>query len=403
MAKAGSKINKKEKTATPTLLTTISSQVVQKTITNTRKDIQDWRRAENLALNVESRQLWPIQLLFKNILKDTTLTSQIENRRLNVLSASFVLQDEQGNELEDLTRNLQNAKWINKINSAIFERKLFSHSLIEVRQENNQVRVNLIPRENVNPFEGLVYFDYTDQTSCISYRNSEEYNKTLFEFGEDFEDLGLLNKSIPHILMKRFTQSCWSELCEIYGIPPRVMKTNTQDPTMRARGEKMLQDMGAAAWMLIDSSEHFEFAQGVSTNGDVYKNFMDFCNAEIRLLITGVQLGQDSKNGSRAKEEVALNMFNDLINADLSEIEEEWNNKLMPAFIQMGIFPEGTKYIYPPSEDIGELFSRTQQALQYYEVDAQWYKQKFGIEVTERRQQSNIFQQGIQPSDSFFV
>ncbi len=391
----------KAQTAQP-VFSTISSQIIERSVTGTRKDIQDWRRSENIALNVEGRKMWPIQLLFKNILKDTTLTSQIENRRLKVLSAAFVLQDAAGNELEDLTRVHQNAKWINAINSAIFERKLFVHSLIELVKEKDKINVNLIPRENVDPFAGVVYPDYLG-IQTIDYRNADEYNNTLFEFGENFEDLGLLNKAVPHVLMKRFTQSCWSELCEIYGIPPRVMKTNTHNPSMRAKGEQMLRDMGAAAWMLIDTTEDFQFAQGVSTNGDVYKNFMDFCNAELRLLITGVQLGQDSKNGSRSKEEVALDMFNDLINADCSEIEEEWNTKIMPACIELGIFPKGTRYVYPPVEDIEELFKRTQQALQHYEVDAKWYKQKFGVEVTERKQPTNVLQQGLNINDGFFV
>ncbi|WP_446662918.1 phage portal protein family protein, partial [Flavobacterium psychrophilum] len=35
----------------------------------------------------------------------------------------------------------------------------------------------------------------------------------------------MLNKAVSHVLFKRFAQSCWSELCEIYGIPPRVLKT----------------------------------------------------------------------------------------------------------------------------------------------------------------------------------
>src|SRR5690554_1951560 len=402
MSKIGFKKDNEPKTA-PVVFTTVASQVVQKSVSNTRKDVQDWRRAETMALNVESRQLYPIQLLFKNILKDTTLTSQIENRRLKVLSAPFILQDANGNELEDITRAHQNAKWVNKINNAIFERKLFSHSLVEIRIDNGAVVVNVIPRENVDPFNGFVFFDYTNPLNYINYRTATEYNKTLFEFGEDFEYLGLLNKAVPHVLMKRFTQSCWSELAEIYGIPPRVMKTNTHDPAMRAKGEQMLQDMGAAAWMLIDTTEEFQFAQGVQTNGDVYKNLINQCNSELRLLITGVQLGQDSANGSRAKEEVALDMFNDLVNADLSEIEEEWNNKLMPALIEQGIFPEGTRYVYPPVEDTAELFERTQKSLTYFDVDVEWYKEKFGIEVTERKQPASIFQQGLNTDDGFFV
>lgn len=34
----------------------------------------------------------------------------------------------------------------------------------------------------------------------------------------------------------------------------------------------MLREMGAAAAFVIDTTEEFQFAQGVTTNGDVYSN-----------------------------------------------------------------------------------------------------------------------------------
>ena len=72
------------------------------------------------------------------------------------------------------------------------------------------------------------------------------------EFGSP-RNYGLLNKAVPHALFKKFAHSCWSELCEIYGIPPRYIKTNTQDPEMLDRAEQMLRDMGSAAYFIIDT------------------------------------------------------------------------------------------------------------------------------------------------------
>jgi len=109
-----------------------------------------------------------------------------------------------------------------------------------------------------------------------------EYGAWILEFGQPGE-LGLLNNCVPHVLMKRFAQSCWSELCEIYDIPPRVMKTNTHDRGMVTRAEKMMKDMGSAAWFIIDGSEEFEFAQGVSTNGDVSHTTYKVTQSGLRL------------------------------------------------------------------------------------------------------------------------
>ncbi|MEI3104746.1 MAG: DUF935 family protein [Parabacteroides merdae] len=133
------------------------------------------------------------------------------------------------------------------------------------------------------------------------YRDLREFGTYILEFGHP-NNYGLLNKAVPHALFKKFAHSRWSELCEIYGIPPRYIKTNTQDPEMLDRAEQMLRDMGSAAYFIIDTTEEFEFANGVSTSGDVYNNLIALCNSEMSMLISGAQIGQDTKNGNRSKK-----------------------------------------------------------------------------------------------------
>src|SRR5690606_25031665 len=128
-----------------------------------------------------------------------------------------------------------------------------------------KLHFELIPRYNVVPQTGMFYPEYGDTSRGIAYRELPEFGTWILEFNS--ETLGLMNKLVPMALFTRFMESCWSELGEIYGIPPRVLKTNTQDATMLKRAESMMRDMGSASWFIIDETEEFEFAKGVATNG----------------------------------------------------------------------------------------------------------------------------------------
>lgn len=353
--------------------------LVDKSISQTRQDIKNWTDAQNLFLNVDQPKRYPYYNLLANVLVDMHLQSQLNNRLLKSLSQNFVIKDASGKLIQELTDLLQNERFVYQVNKAIVESRFFGHSLGEFDYQNGRLVYNLIPRQNVDPVKGLIYYDYTDDKK-IEYRKAKEYGSWVIEFGEN-KDFGLLNGVVPHVLFKRFAQSCWSELCEIYGIPPRVLKTNTQDRTLVNRGKQMLKDMGSAAWFIIDTTEQFEWAKGVDTNGDVYKNLIQLCNNEISMGISGANVGQDTKNGSNSKEKVSVGILQDLIDSDLSLIEQYWNSVVIPALVAIGIVPEGTVYAYPPAEDMDKLWKMTTEAAAFLEVDPNWVKETFGIQV----------------------
>lgn len=235
-----------------------------------------------------------------------------------------------------------------------------------------------------------MYFDYADEKG-INYREIPEYGTWLMEFG-DKNDLGLLNNAVPHVLFKRFAQSCWSELCEIYGIPPRYMKTNTNDPGMLKRAERMMRDMGSAAWFIIDESEQFEFAQTTATNGDVFNNLIRLCDNQNSLLISGAIIGQDTKNGSRSKDESSQGMLAVLIDSDLSLIEQYWNSVIIPGLLNIGIISKPLTYSYPKAENLDELWTRTKEAATFLEINPEWVKTTFGIDVLGAKKEANTAQ-----------
>ncbi|MEO9256859.1 MAG: DUF935 family protein, partial [Crocinitomicaceae bacterium] len=277
---------------------------VPKSLTKTTNDIKTWNDAIS-SWSAEEPKNFQLQMLYSDAMIDALLTSQIENRNNQVYSVDFSIKKASG-EIDQVTTDLiAKSPIYRKLTNAILNARYYGYSLGELSlsyDANKKLSIDFtqVPRTNVVPQKGYFYNDYTED-KFIKYREIQEYGTYVLEFLSD-DLLGLLNKAIPPILFKKFALSCWSELCEIYGIPPRYMKTNTQDPKMLNRAEAMMTDMGAAAWFIIDEHETFEFANGVATNGDVYKNLIACTNNEVSMLISGAIIGQDTKNGSNSKE-----------------------------------------------------------------------------------------------------
>jgi phage gp29-like protein len=361
------------------------AKIAPKAISQTRNDIAIWKAALKQAMLIDNPKRVKLQNLYKDCLVDSLLTSQIENRKMQTLGSAFTLKDQGGKVNEEITALLKSSRFYYDLVRNMLDAVYNGTTVVEFISDANGLRVVTIPRNNIVPEKGILLFDETKDTG-LDYRTAKEYGTWLLEFG-DALDFGLLNKAVPHVLFKRFAQSCWSELCEIYGIPPRVMKTNTADPTMLSRAEQMMRDMGAAAWFIIDETESFEFAKGSDTNGDVYSNLINLCNNEMSLLISGAVIGQDTKNGNESKETISISMYHNLVNADKRMVEGYFNSLVLPALFRIGAIPGGLLFEFAPQEDIAALWKMANEAMKYMEVDPQWVIDKFGIQVLGNKQQ----------------
>ncbi|ENA1765255.1 phage portal protein family protein [Flavobacterium psychrophilum] len=376
-----------------------------KAVSRTRQDIQSWNTALRMAQSEDAKN-YKLQLLFDEISNDALLTSQIQNRKQQLFTSSFSLKKPNGEVDEEQTTKLKNSPIFRQLTMAILDSLYYGYSLVELRLEANTKGelvpvVTTLPRTNVVPQKGLFYKDYT-QDKTTAYREMPEFGTWILEFNSN--ELGLLNKAVSHVLFKRFAQSCWSELCEIYGIPPRVLKTNTQDGTMLRRGEQMMRDMGSAAWFIIDSTENFEWAKGVATNGDVYNNLIGLCNNEISMLISGAVIGQDTKNGSKGKEQSSQDMLWQLVQSDMEQAEQYWNDTIIPGLINIGFLTGELNYEFDPQEDTQQLYERAIGFLGTgnYAITPDYILKKFGLEVVEKTQPTPSTQK-LNLDGDFFV
>lgn len=359
-------------------------RVIKRQESIVRRDIQDWRTARLEATRADEPKQHLLQVLYDEVMLDAKMTSQIGMRINKSQAADWFLKKGDQND-EDAMQVLTDNGLFDKLVKYIVESQFYSCSLVQFAFDRaGDPDIELVPRANVSPASGMFYPDVYG-FECEAYRDRPDFGKWVLEFCPDKLDLGLLNKATPYVLMKKFALSCWSELCEIYGIPPRVLKTNTQDTDMLNRAEAMMREIGAAAYFIIDTEEEFEFAQASSTNGDVYKNFIATCDEQISLLNLGAVLGQDTLNGNRSKEEASTDLMEIIVEADKRKIAYYINKAAIPAMESLGIIPTGLRFEFAKATDTEKLWKMVFQASAYYDFDVEWLKQTFGMEITGPR------------------
>jgi len=360
----------------------LAPRVVKKSILQTRRDIADWKWSKQLATAPTDPKVYLLQDVFTDISGDALLTSQMNNRREQTISAPFELVTSDDKPDEKMTKIIQEIPITTDVLGHIWDSEFYGYSVIEFSVKNGTKNVELINRRNIIPSVGRFYPD-TSMNNYIEYRDTKEFGNWILEF--DSGGIGLMDKVVPHVLFKKFAQSCWSELCEIYGIPPRVMKTETRDPAMLDRAESMMREVGAAAWFIIDKTEEFDFAKGVNTNGDVYANLINLCNNELSMLVAGAIIGQDTKNGNESKEKISISLLDRLVDADKRMAEVYMNSVVIPAWIRIGWIPgTASRFRFKAVEDTDQLWTYTKELLSYKEVDNDFIKEKFGIPVTDK-------------------
>jgi phage gp29-like protein len=258
----------------------------------------------------------------------------------------------------------------------------------------------LVPRRHVRPEYGMLILKQTDDKGPV-YRGDAKLEQFLFEFGSN-EDLGLLNKAIPHVLFSRFAQSAWSEFCEIFGMPVRYAKTNTKDINSLNRVEDMLINMATASYGVLDKDETLEFIESQKTNGDVYKGLMQMSSSKVAKLINGSVIGEATEKGSQAKETVGKEIQQDIFDGDKKWFESIMNEDILPKLINLGYPFADNFFEFDASKDINTEWTLVNGILQHYNVDPKYISENFGVPVTPKMAAAGKNGAQANASESFF-
>lgn len=360
----------------------ILNQLLQTAKTRQRQDISNWLSALRAAENIDTPRLQSLMRVYDSIIIDLHLSSVINTRKLRVMGETFVIQDASGNEDAEKTA-LLSKPWFYEFISLAMDCIFKGYGIIELGDVNidgELVNVDEIPREHIVPRKGEILIALSDAKG-IQWKTNEVAAR-LIEVGNP-NDLGLLMKAAPVVLMKKNVLSAWSEYAEVFGMPIRIGKISSQNETDRMRMENFLKEMGTAPYAVVDINDDIQFAETKNTGAiDVYDKFIDRVDAQISKLIFGQTMTSDNGT-SYGQAKVHEGIAEDYTSADRRFIEFLINYQLLPKLTQyFGYDFNGVKFKFNIKEEITELDLKIDEFLiRNFTVDPTHFSKKYGVEL----------------------
>lgn len=359
----------------------------------TRQDMQDWRQAWQMAINVDSPNRQRLYDIYRDAMIDLHLSGCIEQRKGFVMSRSFKLVDTAGNENEEARHYLEQS-WFKQLLKYALDSIYWGHSLIELGDITTDGDgcicydgVKLIPRKHVIPEYGRVVTDLgQDWTSGIEYRQPP-YSDWLIEAGGS-DDLGLLLKAATQTIPKKNMLAFWDTFGEIFGMPMRIAKTTSRDEKEKAKLMDMLNKAGSSLSMVATTETEIEFVE--SSRGDsynVYDKRVDRANSELSKLIIGQTMTIED-GSSLSQSETHLTVFENLVESDGDMLRDIVNNQLLPRMVKHGYPIKGLRFEWDDAVDYTpeQQVAYEKMIADRYEVDPKYFAEKYSMPVGERRQ-----------------
>lgn len=361
----------------------------QHTQSLTKQDVGRWRSAWQMAINVENPRRVNLYDIYTDTLIDMHLTGCISQRKGKTLLKAFVIKNADGSEDAEAMKIFESEWFLDFIDLAL-DSRFWGHSLIQlgdITTDEQGVRrfdnVELVPRKHVIPEYGVLVREQSDSwEQGIDYRHGGMADWCV-EVG-DAHDLGLLLKCAPHALSKKNMTAYWDVFGEIFGMPMRIGKTNSQDPVDRQQIEDVLANMGAAAWGLFPDGTDIEIKE--STRGDAYNVYdkrIDRANSEISKGILNQTMTIDS-GSSLSQSETHLEVFENVCAADARLIKYIVNDRLIPKMIRHGFDLKGKVFDWNDAANYTPAEQREQERmlLQFFTIDPQYFIDKYKIAIT---------------------
>lgn len=362
----------------------VTNTIVERQLFRLNSNLGVWRAAQSYAEDVHNPNRIELMRVYQETIIDSHLSSVINSRTEKVLSHKFHLVDDKGDVNEDATKLLQKS-WFIKFMDLAMQSKWYGYSLIQFDNLNNNIfeDIDLIPREYIEPSLNIVkkepyVLDGLDYTA-------EPVSNWTFFVGS--EDLGLLDKLTPLAIWKKNALGGWAEFIDMFGIPPRIGRTNTSDPKAKQNMFDMLKNMGRMSFGVFGENDKIELVE-TKGSGDPYQVFdklIERTNSEMSKLITGGTMTADD-GSSRSQAEVHERGFDVISTADLRWFEALMNEQFIKWMIKNHDFKlEGLTFKFDQTESLSLTDQKDiiEVLLDKYTIPADWIHERFGIPVEE--------------------
>lgn len=340
------------------------------------RDMENYRYALQAAESIYSPDRRQLYEVYNDVVMDTHLSSVMESRKIKALSQSFKI-TRGGKDDEDATEIFKQ-KWFQDFLELAQESVHYGYSLINIDGivDGEVAGVSLVPRAHVKPATHLIVKNPGD-VQGLDYLEKPLSN-WMVGVGKT-NDLGVLARVAPLVLLKKNALANWAQFCHLFGMPVRIGKTETSDADRVNSMYRMLQEMSSAAFAVLDKDDEVTFAEAVKADGKVFESFLRWIDEQISKAVFGQTMMSDN-GSSRSQSEVHERLSNDYCDFDLKNITYVVNDQLIPLLIGLGFDLTNCTFSFYDEEDTTALFDMTVKLLQSgYEVEDAWVMEKFNI------------------------
>lgn len=296
-----------------------------------------WRNAIIRAEDpIRPRRLFLLEL-YKEVLRDYHLLSQVRNRIIKTTGSPYALFPVGGDEPDwELTRLFETG-WFRKYMKYVLESIYYGHSLFEfqaLKPARDSVPVAeeisdvvLIPRNHVVPEEGIVLINDWDE-SGLPFREAP-WSEWLMEAGEP-DDLGLLLPAVREVIWKIYSRTDWARASEKFSMPLLAMATAGMDDKEIDKMEEMAANFGSNGYVLLDDLDNMDMKESQKT--DAYRIYLELCKYCDDMNSKGIT-GGTSLTDEKAfvgSAEVQERGANDIVEDDMRLVSTHVNEKLIP-------------------------------------------------------------------------
>ena len=360
----------------------------------TRHDIEDWRKAWQLAINADSPNRSRLYDIYRDVDIDLHLTGCVAQRCGFVMSKSFKLVDASGKE-DKTALHIFDQRWFKEFMRLALESRYWGYSLVflgDLAEDGDGCRTfagtRLVPRKHVVPEHGRIIRNVTDD-----WRDGTDWREAADDWYIGIgrpDDLGLFHKAATQTIPKKNMMAFWDSFGEIFGMPMRIARTTSRDPKEKALLERMMKEAAHNLAMITGMDTQIEFVEsGKNDAFNVYDKRIDRANSELSKLTIGQTMTIED-GSSLSQSQTHLKVLENLVDADRDMLRDAVNNELLPRMLRHGFPVKGLRFEWDDAVDYTPEQQRAYESMvaDRYEVDGSYFAEKYGMPVGERRNQS---------------
>jgi len=314
--------------------------------------INDIKTALALATNPLNPDRLKLHQIYRYILRDARLKSQIRDAIMKVISEPWMLYRGNSDIPDEALSEKYRKKWMNDTIKYIIESEMHGYSVVEYDQiEPDQANIGLVnnlEREYVSIEKQWILIEASINGTYLPY--AEIKNEIdLVEFCDSRTDYGLLLEAAYNVLWKYYARTDWSRASEKWGMPMLKVLVDTNNDNELDEYETRAANFGTDGYFIGQKGDEVDIMERSGQKmHDIFLDNIKLCNEEFTLLINGQTATSDQKSFVGAAEVQERN-FEDITLTRMQRVIDMMSLNFFPYLRAKGFsdITEDIRFDYP--------------------------------------------------------